>query len=85
MQGRRVQMVTITNRQRKLKQIQRFPQFGKNPKLFLGRKQSNTQFFPNKKYIVISARVHPSEVASSYVLRAFTNYILNKRKTYAKK
>ena len=78
-------MITITNKQRNLSQVQRFPQIGKNPKLFLGRAVSNTQFFPNKKYIVLSARVHPSEVASSYVLRAFTNYILNKRKGFTKK
>jgi len=78
-------MVTITNRQRNLTQVKHFPQIGKNPKLFLGRERSNTQFFPNKKYIVLSARVHPSEVASSYVLRGFTNYILNKRKSYTKK
>ena len=72
-------MVTFTNKEKDPDKIERFPQIGSDSPIFLGRKRSNTSFFPKKKYIVISARVHPSEVASSYVIRAFTNYILRNR------
>lgn len=101
MQGRRVQMVTFTNKvtgskdssaasgpkdgppgQPEAQAVRKFPQLGKNhTSLFLGRSQSNTQFFPNKKYIVLSARVHPSEVASSYVLRSLVQELLRKYNT----
>lgn len=101
LQGRRVQMVTITNKPAapngkgsppdqgaaarnadSNSDIVKFPQLGsKSRKLFLGRTQSNTRFFPNKKYIVLSARVHPSEVASSYVLKSFVLELLRKHNT----
>lgn len=72
-------MITITNREKNEENKMRIPQLGTNPKLFLGKAESHTQFFPDKKYIVISARVHPSEVASSYVVKSFLNYILKNR------
>ncbi len=78
-------MVTFTNKETDPNKVERIPQIGNKPKLFLGRDLSNTSFFPRKKYIVLSARVHPSEVASSYVLRSFVRYMLKERKQDAKK
>jgi hypothetical protein len=78
-------MVTITNRVKDEGTLERFPQIGGKIPLFLGRQQSNTRFFPKKKYIIISARVHPSEVASSFVLKAFIKFILKHRFVKAKK
>jgi hypothetical protein len=79
-------MVTLTSKNgRDLSKQERFPTLGNRTKIFLGREKSNTKFFPNKKYIVISARVHPSEVASSYVLKSFVLHILNSAKTDSKK
>ena len=74
-------MITITNRDKSQSKHKYFPQLGIQSPLFLGREKSNTRFFPNKKYIVISARVHPSEVASSYVLRAFIRHLLKVQET----
>lgn len=69
-------MITITGKNATKTETEHFPQLGVRSHLFLGREKSNTKFFPNKKYIVLSARVHPSEVASSYVLRALVKYLL---------
>ena len=84
LQGRRVQMITLTRKNKTQTDYVHFPQLGIKTPVFLGREKSNTKFFPNKKYIVLSARVHPSEVASSYVLRAFVKYLLKQQNKEAK-
>lgn len=69
-------MITITDRSNlNTENLMRFPS---NDITFPKKKESDTLFFPNKKYIVISARVHPSEVASSYVLQGIINALLEK-------
>lgn len=85
LQGRRVHMVTITGKNTSQGEFDYFPQLGIKSPVFLGREKSNTKFFPNKKYIVLSARVHPSEVASSFVLRALVRYILKQQNNEAQK
>lgn len=77
-------MITITRKNNSETEKHYFPQLGVKSHLFLGRQKSNTRFFPNKKYIVLSARVHPSEVASSYVLRAFVKHLLKQMDKDAK-
>ena len=84
MQGRRIEMVTITSKKSVSNVTHHFPQIGKKSPVFLGRRRSNTRFFRDKKYIVLSARVHPSEVASSYVLKAFVERLLKDQHKSAK-
>lgn len=81
-------MITVTGRESNTSLLDRFPQLGNSSntsKLFLGRERSNTRFFAHKKYIVLSARVHPSEVASSYVLKSLLHFFLKERKRHTKR
>jgi murein tripeptide amidase MpaA len=48
--------------------------------MFPGKAHSETMFFKDSKYIVISARVHPSEVASSYVLQGIINKLFSSQR-----
>ena len=71
-------MITITNSSNiKEGGLLRFK--GDKNLLFHRKKISDTIFFKNKKYIIISARVHPSEVGSSYVLQGIINYLFSKK------
>ena len=33
--------------------------------------------FKNKKYVIISARVHPGEVPASHMMNGILNYLIN--------
>ena len=69
-------MVTITHKDNLNKgNLSRFEGDGD---LFGRKKHSDTIFFKNLRYFVISARVHPSEVASSYVLQGILRQVLKK-------
>lgn len=71
-------MITITHKSNlKTSRLARFPS---RKGMFPGKKHSDTVFFRDKKYIVISARVHPSEVASSYVLQGIIDTLLTKKR-----
>lgn len=71
-------MITITGKQREKDPIANG--YTGIQGMFNGRKESKTLFFEKRQYIVISARVHPSEVASSFVLQGFIHHLLKKNK-----
>lgn len=81
-QHRRVDMITITHKSNlRTSRLDRFP--GRKD-MFPNKKHSKTVFFKDKKYIVISARVHPSEVASSFVLQGILNTVIRNKRLRSK-
>jgi cytosolic carboxypeptidase protein 5 len=77
---RRVEVVTISSRlfitdKREKLTIGLFPEADSKPRAFM---------FEKKKYVMISARVHPGELPSSHVYRGIINFLLNKSDPRAK-
>lgn len=66
-------MLTITGANNKLTEKEEMIPF-----LFPGGDASKRPFkFQNKKYVYISARVHPGEVAASHMLNGFLGFLLS--------
>jgi len=72
-ENRRIELLTITSHSKKLEQ--REPML---PNLFPGSTNTSRPFLFNKKYVFITARVHPGETPGSHVFRGLLKFILNK-------
>lgn len=73
LEGRRVDLLTISSHH----DISNTPE-PRIPHLFPETSSSRPKKFIDKKVIFLSARVHPGETPSSFVMHGFINFLLNK-------
>ena len=83
LEERHVELITITGQNEKLEEREEslkglFPDFNQSDETLTKRFSAERAHKFNKKVVFLSARVHPGEVQSSFVLNGIVDFLVSK-------